>query len=78
MAEEKCKCKRCHRALKNPESQKVGYGPVCRVREAIARQKEHDDQKECRFAALNTKKETVCLHEDGPLNCPGEEKCEVR
>lgn len=27
------KCKRCHRKLKDPESIKLGYGPVCYEKE---------------------------------------------
>jgi len=28
------RCRRCHRALKNPDSRTKGYGPICIAREA--------------------------------------------
>jgi hypothetical protein len=31
------RCRRCHRALKNPESRTKGYGPICIAREAEER-----------------------------------------
>ena len=31
------RCRRCHRALKNPDSRAKGYGPICIVREAKER-----------------------------------------
>jgi len=31
------RCRRCHRALKNPDSRAKGYGPICIAREAKER-----------------------------------------
>jgi hypothetical protein len=31
------RCRRCHRALKNPDSRAKGYGPICIVKEAKER-----------------------------------------
>jgi hypothetical protein len=31
------RCRRCHRALKNPDSRAKGYGPICILREAKER-----------------------------------------
>ena len=31
------RCRRCHRALKNPDSRAKGYGPICIVRVAKER-----------------------------------------
>ena len=31
------RCRRCHRALKNPDSRTKGYGPICIAREAKER-----------------------------------------
>lgn len=28
-----CRCRLCHRLLKDPESKRLGYGPVCYKRE---------------------------------------------
>ena len=31
------RCRRCHRALKNPDSRAKGYGPICIVKETKER-----------------------------------------
>jgi len=31
------RCRRCHRALKNPDSRAKGYGPICIAKEARER-----------------------------------------
>lgn len=31
------RCRRCHRALKDPDSRAKGYGPICIVKEAKER-----------------------------------------
>ena len=31
------RCRRCHRALKNPDSRAKGYGPICNAKEAKER-----------------------------------------
>jgi len=41
------RCRRCHRALKDPSSRAKGYGPICIVKEA----KERMDAKELAEAA---------------------------
>jgi hypothetical protein len=75
MEEQACKCRRCHRALKNEKSKAIGYGPVCAVREAIRRQ--HDDDTRCKFGALNRSRELVCLHDEGPSLCTDPIHCKL-
>jgi len=41
------RCRRCHRALKNPDSRAKGYGPICIAKEA----KERMDAQELAEAA---------------------------
>ena len=31
------RCRRCHRALKHPDSRAKGYGPICNAKEAKER-----------------------------------------